>query len=142
MTATISKGPKNQGDAMRPTAPIRVRLLAIALVAEILFIPPVSADDPVFRLSTCVEAPTSTVNASRRRAGKSTNCNEDARRAEAIEQARGNAARALAPTCTAQISDQERQDICASRGLVPRPANAAGDMSGFQAIPGSPDGTA
>jgi uncharacterized protein (DUF849 family) len=127
---------------MKPTR--ITHYLAIAMAAAFVSggvdIAPATAQEPVFSVSTCVEAPASAVNASRRRAGSSTNCDASARRAEAIRQARGNAAIALSPTCIADLSPQEQQNICAARGLQPRPANAAGDMRGFQEIPGSPDG--
>jgi len=112
----------------------------IAVITLAASTPPAFAQEPVFPPSKCVEAPASAVNVSSRRNGKSTNCNADARKAEAIEQARVNAAHALSSTCTAQISAQERQEICAARGLTPRPANAAGDMIGFLPIADNPDG--
>jgi hypothetical protein len=91
---------------------------------------------------TCVEAPTFAVNQSRKRNGKSNNCDATARKAEAINAARNNAAVALSETCNAEISSQERQGICAARGLAPRPTNATGDMRGFQQIAGNVDGNA
>lgn len=127
---------------MKPPPLIHHLRIAIAtvVIAEASLVHSALAQEPVFPVSTCVEAPASAVDASRRRAGRSTNCDRNARIAEAMEQARINAARALAPTCTARISDQEREDICAAHGLAPRPANAAGDMSGFRSVAGNADG--
>lgn len=114
--------------------------IAVALATEVSSVPPVFSQEPLSTLSTCVEAPATAVDASRKRNGKSTDCDADARRSEAIQQARANAANALSPTCTARISAQERQAICAASGLVPRPINATGDMRDFQQISGNPDG--
>jgi hypothetical protein len=102
---------------------------------------PAIAGEPLSALSTCVEAPAFAVNQSRKRNGQSKNCDAAARKAEAINAARTNAAVALSETCNAEISSQERQEICAARGLAPRPTNATGDLSGFQQIAGNVDGS-
>lgn len=127
---------------MRPvsTTSYLYATISLFMLEEGAPIAPAIAQEPLSALSTCVEAPASAVNASRKRNGQSDNCNADARQAEAIARARVNAAHALSATCAANISAQERHDICAARGLVPRPANATGDMSGFQQIPGNADG--
>lgn len=116
-------------------------LIGTALVASLSLSHQALAQEPVYPISKCVEAPGSAVDASRRRTGRSTNCDDDARRAEGIAQSRTNAAHALFPICVAAISDQERQGVCAAQGLAPKPAGAPGDMSGFVAIPGNPNGS-
>lgn len=127
---------------MRPLVFARRCSVGAAIVAGMELLPclPAFAQEPLFPVSTCVEAPASVANSSRRRSGSSTDCDDDTRRDQAIRRARSNASDAMAPQCTALISAQERQQVCAARGLTPKPANQPASMTGLVAVPGSPDG--